>query len=195
MPLLASVDDNNGEGYPITLTEDESLGTPEECLIRIGISGHTSPQFIKKELGSAGTEDPLNQRQISIGWKLDTLGYKVVNPDAVIDYMCIPTMYRVNINARPDLKNQFTDYAYGYMDDAGNYYHPEQVASYFDGKFWSYVVRGTNTIVHTVKMADLVKPIGTKSFNRISKAGQHAIAHRYCSNNSICLIAEDKAKH
>ena len=27
----------------------------EECLFRVGVDGHTSPQFIKKELGSAGT--------------------------------------------------------------------------------------------------------------------------------------------
>ena len=126
----------------------------EEALFRIGVEGHTAPQFIKKELGSAGTEDPLNQRQ-SIGWKIDSLGYKVVNPDAVVDYMSIPTQYRINVNARPDLKNQYTDYYYGYVDAAGNYYHPEQVVE-FGGV---YKVRGTNTTVNPIKMTELVKPI------------------------------------
>lgn len=126
----------------------------EEALFRIGVEGHTAPQFIKKELGSAGTADPLNQRQ-SIGWKIDSLGYKVVNPDAIVDYMSIPSQYRVNINARPDLKNQFTDYYYGYKDSSGRYYHPEQVVE-FGGV---YKVKGTNTTVTPIKMTDLVKPV------------------------------------
>ena len=126
----------------------------EEALYRIGVEGHTAPQFIKKELGSAGTEDPLNQRQ-SIGWKIDSLGYKVVNPDAVVDYMSIPTQYRINVNARPDLKNQYTDYYYGYVDASGNYYHPEQVVE-FGGV---YKVRGTDKTVNPIKMTELVKPI------------------------------------
>ena len=126
----------------------------EECLFRIGVEGHTAPQFIKKELGSAGTEDPLNQRQ-SIGWKIDSLGYKVVNPDAVVDYMSIPSQYRVNVHARPDLKNEFTDYYYGFEDANGKYYHPDQVVE-FGG---AYKVRGTNIDVTPVKMSKLVKPI------------------------------------
>lgn len=128
----------------------------EEALFRIGVEGHTAPQFIKKELGSAGTADPLNQRQ-SIGWKIDSLGYKVVNPDAVIDYMSIPSQYRVNINARPDLKNQFTDYYYGYKSSDGKYYHPEQVVE-FGGV---YKVKGTNISVTPIKMTELVKPVNS----------------------------------
>jgi len=130
----------------------------EEALFRIGVEGHTAPQFIKKELGSAGTEDPLNQRQ-SIGWKIDSLGYKVVNPDAVVDYMSIPTQYRINVNARPDLKNQFTDYYYGYVDAAGNYYHPEQVMQTIVNGAVKYYVKGTTTAVTAVKMTELVKPV------------------------------------
>ena len=129
----------------------------EEALFRIGVEGHTAPQFIKKELGSAGTEDPLNQRQ-SIGWKIDSLGYKVVNPDAVVDYMSIPSQYRVNVHARPDLKNEFTDYYYGYaenQDGSGAYYHPEQVNE-FGGV---YYVKGTSKQVYPIKMSKLVKPI------------------------------------
>ena len=131
----------------------------EECLFRIGVEGHTQPQFIKKELGSAGTEDPLNQRQ-SIGWKIDSLGYKVPNPDAVVAYVSCPTQYKVNVNARPDVKNQFTDYKYGYMDASGNYFYPEQVFQSIgtDGNV-HYYVKGTNVQVTSVTMTDLVKPI------------------------------------
>lgn len=139
----------------------------EEALFRIGVEGHTAPQFIKKELGSAGTEDPLNQRQ-SIGWKIDSLGYKVVNPDAVVDYMSIPSQYRVNVNARPDLKNQYTDYFYGYVDASGNYYHPEQVVE-FGGV---YKLRGTNTTVNPIKMTELVKPVNG---GRIDSNGKKSV--------------------
>ena len=158
----AEVEDGNGNYNAITtayknldvLNVHHSYIIGEEALFRIGVEGHTAPQFIKKELGSAGTADPLNQRQ-SIGWKIDSLGYKVVNPDAVVDYMSIPSQYRVNVNARPDLKNQFTDYYYGYKSDDGRYYHPEQVVE-FGGE---YKVRGTNITVHPIKMTELVKPI------------------------------------
>lgn len=129
----------------------------EDCLYRIGVEGHTAPQFIKKELGSAGTEDPLNQRQ-SIGWKIDSLGYKVPNPDAVVAYVSVPTQYRINMNQRPDLKNQFTDYQYGFVDAAGKFYYPEQVVQTVVSGAVKYFIRGTVTEVTSVKMTDLVKP-------------------------------------
>lgn len=136
----------------------------EDALYRVGVEGHTQPQFIKKELGSGGTEDPLNQRQ-SIGWKIDSIGYKVPNPDAVVAYVSVPTQYRVNVNARPDLKNQFTDYDYGFVDAAGRFYYPEQVV---DMMKWNsttstnevvHIVRGTDTEVKSVKLTSLVKPV------------------------------------
>jgi hypothetical protein len=132
----------------------------EDCLYRIGVEGHTAPQFIKKELGSAGTEDPLNQRQ-SIGWKIDSLGYKVPNPDAVVAYVSVPTQYRINMNQRPDLKNQFTDYQYGFVDATGKFYYPEQIIQAVDPSTGNvtYFVRGTNIRVTSVTMTDLVKPV------------------------------------
>lgn len=158
----------------------------EEALFRIGVEGHTAPQFIKKELGSAGTEDPLNQRQ-SIGWKIDSLGYKVANPDAVVDYMSIPTQYRVNVNARPDLKNQFTDYYYGYMDDSGKYYHPEQITE-FGGV---YKVRGTNISVHPVKMTDLVKPVNA---GRIDANGKKAVVKGDTPTMQFALVSNPEIR-
>lgn len=176
----------------------------EECLFRIGVEGHTSPQFITKPLGSAGTEDPLNQRQ-SIGWKIDSLGYKVPNPDAVVDYMCCPTQYKININARPDLKNQFTDYYYGYEDANGVYYHPEQVLetmkwdSTTSSMVPAYFVRGTNTEVHAVKMTKLVKPVAT---GRIDNSGNRPVVKGHVptmkfalySDHSITFAADQVAK-
>lgn len=145
---------------PLNVHHSFVLGDPNECLYRIGVEGHTTPQFIKKELGSSGVNDPLNQRQ-SIGWKLDSLGYKVVRPDAVVDYMSIPSQYKVNMNPRPDTKHQFTDYWYGYTSADGKYWHPEQVMPSFDSasQTWKYFVRGTNIEAFPVKMTKLVKPI------------------------------------
>jgi hypothetical protein len=146
----------------------------EEALFRVGVEGHTAPQFIKKELGSAGTEDPLNQRQ-SIGWKIDSLGYKVANPDAVVAYMSVPSQYKVNVNARPDVKNQFTDYNYGFTAADGSYWHPEQVVEtvVWDESSSGYVtkhfVRGTTTEVSPVKMTQLVKPINGGVINDSGK--------------------------
>ena len=176
----------------------------EECLYRIGIEGHSQPEFIKKELGSAGTEDPLNQRQ-SIGWKLDAIGYKVPNPDAVVDYMSIPTQYRVNVNARPDFKNQFTDYYYGYVDAAGNYWHPEQVAqavvwdSTASANVVKYFVKGTTTEVTAVKMTKLVKPVAT---GRTGSDGKRPVVtgnvptmqYALKSNLAIRFLADQVAK-
>lgn len=166
--------DTTAEDVPDTaeiLNVHYSFVLGEECLFRIGVEGHTQPQFIKKELGSAGTEDPLNQRQ-SIGWKIDSLGYKVPNPDAVVAYLSCPTQYKVNINARPDVKNQFTDYKYGYMDNQGNYFYPEQVFQSIgtDGAA-HYYVKGTNVQVNSVTMTDLVKPInGGRTMDNGKKA-------------------------
>lgn len=176
----------------------------EEALFRVGVEGHTAPQFIKKELGSAGTEDPLNQRQ-SIGWKIDSIGYKVANPDAVVAYMSIPSQYKVNVNARPDMKNQFTDYDYGYMDNNDKYWHPEQVLSTVvaDGKGGyetKHFVRGTNIEVHPVRMTQLVKPINSGRFDDSGKKpvveGTVPTASYYLKTNaSIKFLKDQVVKH
>ena len=153
---------------PLNIHYSYILG--EDCLYRIGVEGHTAPQFIKKELGSAGTEDPLNQRQ-SIGWKIDSLGYKVPNPDAVVVYLSCPTQYKINTNARPDLKNQFTDYFYGYVDAEGRYWYPEQVMQTVVNGAVKYYVKGTTTEVTAIKMSKLVKPVNG---GRILESGKKA---------------------
>lgn len=163
----AALDTATGGAYD-KLNIHYSLVVGEDCLYRIGVEGHSQPEFITKGLGSAGTEDPLNQRQ-SIGWKIDSLGYKVPNPDAVVAYLSCPTQYRININARPDLKNQFTDYFYGYMDANNNYYYPEQVLQTVEDGAVVYYVRGTTTKVNAIKMSKLVKPIDSGRYNADGK--------------------------
>ena len=46
--------------------------------------------IITKGLGSAGVEDPLNQRQ-SMGWKINGFGVKVLNNEAVVNYWSVPS--------------------------------------------------------------------------------------------------------
>lgn len=172
----------------------------EECLFRVGVEGHTAPQFIKKELGSAGTEDPLNQRQ-SIGWKIDSIGYKVPNPDAVVAYVSCPSQYKVNINARPDLRNQFTDYQYGYRDaSTGAYYHPEQVLQTVVSGAVKYFVRGTNIEVVPTTMTSLVKPVNG---GRIDANGQKMVykgtlpteEFALASNHATRFMADQVVEH
>ena len=171
----------------------------EECLLRVGVQGHTQPQFISKPLGSAGTSDPLNQLQ-SVGWKIDSLGYKVCNPDAVELYMSIPTQYRINVNARPDLKNQFTDYFYGYEDSEGRYWYPDQVMQTIVDGSVKYYVKGTTTEVNPIKMTKLVKPIHS---GRIDDKGNRPIVTgtvpttEFClkSNHEIRFMSDQVSKH
>lgn len=175
----------------------------EECLFRIGVEGHTSPQFINKGLGSAGTLDPLNQRQ-TIGWKIDSLGYKVPNPDAVVAYLSCPTQYKVNVNARPDLKNQFTDYKYGYMETAtGRYFHPEQVAeTVVDGEV-KYYVKGTDPIiwVESVTMTQLVKPVNGGRLDETTGKKQVVVgtlptsAFALSTNHEVRFLKDQVVKH
>ena len=194
---FSDLNDVKGSREPLNIHHSFVLG--EECLFRVGVEGHTQAQFITKPLGSAGTEDPLNQRQ-SIGWKIDSLGYKVANPDAVVDYVSCPTQYRINVNARPDFKNQFTDYQYGYMDNSGNYFHPEQVIQTVANGAVKYYVRGTTTEVHAVKMTDLVKPING---SRITGDGKNAVvvgtvpaaAYALNSNHSVRFTTDQVVKH
>jgi N4-gp56 family major capsid protein len=158
--FLAMITAANGTIDVLNVHYSYVLG--EEALFEISVEGHGAPQFISKPLGSAGVADPLNQRQ-SIGWKLDSIGFKVANPDAVQAYLSVPTQYRITIHNRPDLKNEFTEYDYGYVDAAGNFYWPEQVVQ---SLFWNgtanvikYLVKGTTTEVTAQKLTKLVKPV------------------------------------
>lgn len=52
-------------------------------------NGGGKPDIIVKQLGSAGTDDPLNQRG-SVGWKLP-FTCEILQPDALISYECAVT--------------------------------------------------------------------------------------------------------
>ena len=63
----------------------------KDALLRTGIEGRSNAKMYTKELGSAGVLDPINQRQ-SIGFKIDDIGFGSTRLEAVVDYICVPTM-------------------------------------------------------------------------------------------------------
>lgn len=62
----------------------------KDALVRTGLSGQDQAKMYVKEKGSAGVLDPIDQRQ-SIGFKINSVGFGVIRPEAVHDYICIPT--------------------------------------------------------------------------------------------------------
>ena len=91
-------------------------------------------KIITKGLGSAGVEDPLDQRQ-SIGWKITGFGAKVLNQEAVVNYWVVPSFYagaewaeaelaevataEDNITANLWPKNKLLVYALAYLQTEG----------------------------------------------------------------------------
>lgn len=61
-----------------------------QALIRTGLQGEDQAKMFVKPLGSTGVLDPIDQRQ-SIGFKINSVGFAVVESRAVTDYVCIPS--------------------------------------------------------------------------------------------------------
>ena len=60
------------------------------ALYRTGLQGEDNAKVYVKPLGSAGVLDPIDQRQ-SIGFKINSVGFAVLDSRAVVDYICVPT--------------------------------------------------------------------------------------------------------
>lgn len=63
----------------------------KDALIRTGISGEDSAKMYTKGLGSTGVLDPIDQRQ-SIGFKINDVGFGSARLEAIVDYICVPSM-------------------------------------------------------------------------------------------------------
>jgi N4-gp56 family major capsid protein len=80
---------------PMILTDNgdliahDSIVIGEEAYAITKLEGQ-SLKVITKGLGSAGVEDPLDQRQ-SIGWKMTGFSTKVLLPEAVVNYWALAT--------------------------------------------------------------------------------------------------------
>ena len=66
----------------------------DKALLRTGLSGEDNAKMYVKPLGSAGVLDPIDQRQ-SIGFKINSVGFGSMRPEAIVDYMNIPTQLNV----------------------------------------------------------------------------------------------------
>lgn len=73
----------------------------DEFIYKTGIDGEMNAKFYVKEAGSAGTLDPINQRQ-SVGFKINTVGFNVVRPEAMAQFVFVPTQALTTYNEVKD---------------------------------------------------------------------------------------------
>jgi len=66
----------------------------KDALAKTGMTGEDSAKMYTKPLGSSGVLDPIDQRQ-SIGFKINSVGFGSVRPEAIVDYVCVPTMVNI----------------------------------------------------------------------------------------------------
>lgn len=73
----------------VELPINRGILTGAEGLVKVQVEGQGATQIIIKELGSAGTSDPLNQLS-SIGFKIQGLGFGFLRPEAVYVTYSVP---------------------------------------------------------------------------------------------------------
>lgn len=84
-----TVGNDNKTWYEFKMQHVLVLG--KDALIRTGISGEDSARVYTKALGSSGVLDPIDQRQ-SIGFKINDVGFGSARLEAIVDYVCVPSM-------------------------------------------------------------------------------------------------------
>jgi len=81
----------------------------KDHMIKTGISGQSGAKFFVKEAGSAGVLDPINQRQ-SIGYKINTLGFTCVRPEALVQFIFVPEQaYATAVLVADDYDKHYDD--------------------------------------------------------------------------------------
>ena len=75
---------------PVIGTAHDSIVLAEEAYAITKLQGEGNVRVITKGLGSAGINDPLDQRQ-SIGYKITGFSAKVLRPESVVNYWSKPT--------------------------------------------------------------------------------------------------------
>ena len=84
-----TVGNENKTWYEFKMQHVLVLG--KDALIRTGISGEDNARVYTKALGSSGVLDPIDQRQ-SIGFKINDVGFGSARLEAIVDYICVPSM-------------------------------------------------------------------------------------------------------
>lgn len=80
----------NGKTGWTELKVHHILVVGKDALTRTGLAGEGNTKMYVKPAGSAGVLDPIDQRQ-SIGFKINSVGFGSTRPEAIVDYMCIPS--------------------------------------------------------------------------------------------------------
>jgi hypothetical protein len=83
-----------------TVLAHDSIIIAEEAYAITKLQGQ-GLRVISKGLGSAGVEDPLDQRQ-SIGWKMTGFAVKVLNNEAVVNYWSVPADVEPDLQPSPN---------------------------------------------------------------------------------------------
>lgn len=95
--LNAPYVDNAGSGSDLHAYDSIVIGDEAYAITKLEGSGI---RVISKGLGSAGVEDPLDQRQ-SIGYKINGFGAKVLNAESVVNYWSAPSFEEVAFQNEP----------------------------------------------------------------------------------------------
>lgn len=96
--------DTDGNRVDLQSHVHHTLVLGQDHLFKITNSAAKETEFITKGLGSSGTHDPLNQRQ-TMGWKMSGIGFKVERPEAVVDYMSVPSLATYVTNSYSEATN------------------------------------------------------------------------------------------
>ena len=134
---LTAVNALLAQGAFIQLPVHRGILFGDEAMIKINIEGKTDqPEIIIKALGSAGTNDALNQRQ-TVGYKVTGFGLAIKRPEAIVITYGIPTnaefaaLTTKFVNSRNytllDNPNGADDYNKIATDGYGNDVHQMQV--------------------------------------------------------------------
>lgn len=85
---VAYGDDNFDDWHEFNVQHILIVG--KDALTRTCLTGEGQVKVYAKPKGSAGVLDPIDQRQ-SIGFKINSVGFGSTRPEAIVDYMCVPT--------------------------------------------------------------------------------------------------------
>ena len=86
--LTASINDDEIVWRQVPVHKGILYG--KDALVKIGIAGEQNAKTFVQPLGSAGTNDPIHQRQ-TIGAKINSVGYGILRDEAVVVTYSVPS--------------------------------------------------------------------------------------------------------
>ena len=168
------------------LAAHDSIVIGEEAYAITKLEGQ-SLKVITKGLGSAGVEDPLDQRQ-SIGWKMTGFSSKVLLPEAVVNYWALATSH-----ADTSVEIEAPNFVY----------ENTQVVVTFKQTTANGATLPTTTVVYMGEGQTLAQAIagtegfaaGTKFYKELAASNEFAVTDRFdkdieLTNNAVDIFAQ-----